>query len=136
VGEVLVRRLTVEERERCRAWLEAQARARFERDQRRLGNASGIRRPRVAKRQRSRRSDARLAAGEIAEAWTLYEAGSSLRDLAGELWQLHGFASVGACEEALRKAFHREGWPIRTRTKAGKLERRRRRGEGRSLNSA
>jgi hypothetical protein len=68
VGLFLVRELTAEERERCRAYLAAEARARLK-----------PRRSRLAPRMGSRRLDARLSAAEIAEAWIAYEASSSLR---------------------------------------------------------
>lgn len=72
-------------------------------------------RPRIDKRH----SDAFLTTEQIAAAYVLYDRQRlSINEIADKLWQRYGYKSPNVCRTALQRAFHAEGFRLRTKSEA------------------
>lgn len=69
-------------------------------------------------RKRRRRATAKLNPSQIRAAYTLYEQGMSLYELAEHGWRQWGFASAESARVNLGQAFILEGLPARQRSEA------------------
>lgn len=80
---------------------------------------SGTRlRPRI----RTQKRTAHLTPEQIAAAYVLYDRQQlSMPELAEKLWQPYGYQSPNACRTALLRAFHADGFRVRTHGEAGRL---------------
>lgn len=69
----------------------------------------------------------KITTAQARAAWVChYDGGLSLRELGRQLWERFGYASPHSCAVALEQAWKREGWPIRSRLEAVRLENARR----------
>lgn len=75
------------------------------------------REPRMKKSAKPRK----ITPAQIRAAWTLYQHGLSINDIARQSWQALGYASRRTCEESIRTAFNRLGYETRSTSQARRL---------------
>jgi len=124
-------------RRRFGTWDSAIAAAGFQ-PRGRGGSAHPIQSTRLRSRIRKRKRTAYLTPSQIAAAYVIYDReGLSLPQLADRIYERYGYLTAKACRTALHRAFHAEGFALRTRaagigqffTTPEGLEERRRRSE-------